>query len=171
MYANDDVLLITKDDLFKYTQLSGNFDIDKITPFIKVAQDIEVQQLLGTVLYRKILTDVQDGVLAGNYLTLVSEYVQPMLIHYSMADLLLFHGYEVSNAGIVRNSPEGTQLPSENEINTLVERTRSTADTYRRRLVDYLSYYPQLFPEYTANQNNGQYPTSYPTNYTGWNLM
>jgi hypothetical protein len=171
MYANDDVLLITKDDLFKYTQLSGNFDIDKITPFIKVAQDIEVQQLLGTVLYRKILTDVQDGVLAGNYLTLVSEYVQPMLIHYSMADLLLFHGYEVSNAGIVRNSPEGTQLPSENEINTLVERTRATADTYRRRLVDYLSYYPQLFPEYTANQNNGQYPTSYPTNYTGWNLM
>ena len=171
MYANDDVLLITKDDLFKYTQLSGNFDIDKITPFIKVAQDIEVQQLLGTVLYRKILTDVQDGVLAGNYLTLVSEYVQPMLIHYSMADLLLFHGYEVSNAGIVRNTPEGTQLPTETEINTLVERTRATADTYRRRLVDYLSYYPQLFPEYTANQNNGQYPTSYPTNYTGWNLM
>jgi hypothetical protein len=171
MYANDDVLLITKDDLFKYTQLSGNFDIDKITPFIKVAQDIEVQQLLGTVLYRKILTDVQNGVLAGNYLTLVSEYVQPMLIHYSMADLLLFHGYEVSNAGIVRNTPEGTQLPTETEINTLVERTRATADTYRRRLVDYLSYYPQLFPEYTANQNNGQYPTSYPTNYTGWNLM
>jgi hypothetical protein len=81
MYANDDVLLITKDDLFKYTQLSGNFDIDKITPFIKVAQDIEVQQLLGTVLYRKILTDVQNSTLTGNYLTLVSEYVQPMLIH------------------------------------------------------------------------------------------
>jgi len=41
MYANDDVLLITKDDLFKYTQLSGNFDIDKITPFIKVAQIVK----------------------------------------------------------------------------------------------------------------------------------
>lgn len=171
MYANDDVLLITKDDLFKYTQLSGNFDIDKITPFIKVAQDIEVQQLLGTDLYRKILTDVKNNTLAGNYLTLVSHYVQPMLIHYSMADLLLFHGYEVSNAGIVRNTPEGTQLPDAGEINTLVERTRAMADTYRRRLVDYLSYYPQLFPEYTANQNAGQYPTSYPTNYTGWNLM
>lgn len=88
-----------------------------------------------------------------------------------MADLLLFHGYEVANAGIVRNAPEGTQLPDKSEIATLVERTREMADTYRRRLVDYLSYYPQLFPEYTANQNNGQYPTSYPTNYTGWNLM
>jgi hypothetical protein len=54
MYANDDVLLITKEDIFKYTQLSGNFDVDKITPFIKIAQDIQVQELCGTVLYRRL---------------------------------------------------------------------------------------------------------------------
>lgn len=170
MYANDDVLLITRDELFKYTQLSGNFDIDKVTPFVKVAQDIQVQELLGTKLYRKILTDVKNGVLAGNYLTLVSEYVQPMLIHYSMADLLLFHGYEVSNAGIVRNTPESTTLPSKEEIDSLVARQRNIAETYRRRVVDYLSYYPQLFPEYTASQEAGEYPNSNPSNFVTWNL-
>jgi hypothetical protein len=51
MYANDNVLLIDKDTIFKYSQLSGNFDVDKLTPFIKIAQDIEVQGVLGTVLY------------------------------------------------------------------------------------------------------------------------
>jgi hypothetical protein len=71
MYANDDVLLITKEDLFKYTQLSGNFDVDKITPFIKIAQDIQVQELCGTVLYRRLLDDVQTNTLAGYYLELV----------------------------------------------------------------------------------------------------
>jgi hypothetical protein len=68
MYTNDNVLLITKDHLFKYTQLQGNVDIDKVTPFVKIAQDIQVQEILGTKLYRKILTDVQADTLAGNYL-------------------------------------------------------------------------------------------------------
>jgi hypothetical protein len=36
--------------------------------------------------------------------------------------------------------------------------------------VDYLSYYPQLFPEYNADQESGMYPDSNPSNYTGWNL-
>jgi hypothetical protein len=46
MYTNDNVLLITKDHLFKYTQLQGNVDIDKVTPFVKIAQDIQVQEIL-----------------------------------------------------------------------------------------------------------------------------
>lgn len=170
MYSNDDVLLIDASILFKYTALSGNFDIDKITPHIKVAQDIEIQSVLGTNLYRKILDDVKADTLTGDYSTLVLQYVQPMLIHYSMADLLQFHGYEISNAGILRNSPEGTNLPDASELETLVKRERDIAETYRRRLVDYLSYYPQLFPEYTSNQNNGQYPDSDPSNYVNWNI-
>lgn len=170
MYSNDDVLLIDASILFKYTTLSGNFDIDKITPHIKVAQDIEIQEVLGTNLYRKILTDVQSDSLSGNYLTLVSQYVQPMLIHYSMSDLLQFHGYEISNAGILRNTPEGTNLPNESELDKLVKRERDIAETYRRRLIDYLSYYPQLFPEYFQSQESGQYPSSNPSNYVNWNL-
>lgn len=170
MYANDDILLVDKEDLVKYTSLSGNFDFDKLSPFIKVAQDIQVQEILGTALYRKILTDVQNSTLTGNYLVLVLQYIQPMLIHYSMADLMLFHGYEISNAGILRNTPENTSLPTPTEIDTLVKRTRDIAETYRTKLVDYITYYPQYFPEYTANQNAGQYPTANPSNYVNWNL-
>lgn len=170
MYANDNVLLIDKDTIFKYSQLSGNFDIDKLTPFIKIAQDIEVQGVLGTVLYRKVLTDVKNSTLTGNYLALVEKYVQPLLIHYAMADLLQFHGYEVSNAGIVRNSPENTQLPDKNEIDTIVARQRGIAESYRVRIVSYLSYYTGLFPEYSAAQMDGEYPNSNPTNYVNFNI-
>ena len=55
MYANDDILLIDKELIFKYTQLGGNVDVDKIYPFVKISQDIQVQELLGTKLYRYIL--------------------------------------------------------------------------------------------------------------------
>jgi len=170
MIANDSVLLVTNDDIFKYTSLNGNTDVDKISPFIKVAQDIEVQEVLGTKLYDKILTDVRASTITGDYETLLLQYVQPMLIHYAMADFLQFHGYEISNAGILRNSPEDTQLPDKAEISTLVKRERDIAETYRHRLISYLTYYPSLFPEYTANQNDGQYPSTNPNNYVSWNL-
>ena len=129
MYANDNVLLITKDHLFKYTQLQGNLDVDKITPF-----------------------------------------VQPMLIHYAMAAFMLFHGYEVSTAGILRNTPESTNLPAKDELDSLVKRQRDIAETYRTKAVDYLCYYPDLFPEYSADQESGLYPDHNPSNYTNWNL-
>jgi hypothetical protein len=170
MQLNDNVLLVTKEDIYKYTQLKGNVDIDNISPFIKVAQDIEIQTVLGTILYRKILTDVQDGTLADQYLTLVSTYVQPMLIHYAMSDFMQFHGYEVSNAGILRNNPENTSLPDRLEIDTLVKRYSNIAETYRRRLIDYITLNVGLYPEYTQWQQGGQYPSSNPTNYTNWNL-
>jgi hypothetical protein len=65
MYANDDILLIDKELIFKYTQLGGNVDVDKIYPFVKIAQDIQVQELLGTKLYRYILTQVENGYIDG----------------------------------------------------------------------------------------------------------
>jgi hypothetical protein len=93
-----------------------------------------------------------------------------MLIHYAMADFLLFHGYEISNAGIVRNNPENTQLPDRIEIDMIVKRQRDIAETYRQKTVSYLNYYPQLFPEFTQDQQSGMYPDQDPSNYTGWNL-
>jgi hypothetical protein len=170
MQANDVVLLVTKEDIYKFTQIKGNVDVDHISPFVKVAQDIEIQTVLGTVLYRKILTDVQNSTLVANYSTLVFTYVQPMLIHYAMADFMQFHGYEVSNAGIIRNNPENTVVPTGGEIDTLVKRYRNIAETYRRRLIDWITLNVQFFPEYTAYQNGGEYPSSNPTNYTNWNL-
>lgn len=170
MIATDNVLLVTKDDIYKYSQLNGNVDVDKISPFVKVAQDIEIQDVLGTNLYQKILQGVIDANITGNYAVLLYQYIQPMLIHYAMADFLQFHGYEISNAGILRNAPENTQLPDKGEIDTIVGRQRKIAETYRHRIVSYLTYYPQYFPEYTSNQNSGEYPSSNSNNYVSWGM-
>ena len=163
-------LFISRTDLVKSSIVDGNVDTDKFIQFVKIAQEIHIQNYLGSKLYDKISSDIIADTLTGNYLSLVTDYVQPMLIHYAMADLLLFHGYEVTNAGILRNSPENTTLPDKTEIDTLVQRQRNIAETYRRRVVDYLSYYPQLFSQYTEDQQAGEYPNTNPSNYVSWNL-
>ena len=47
-------LFITRDDLVKFTAINGNIDADKFVQWIKVAQDIHIQNYLGTKLFDKI---------------------------------------------------------------------------------------------------------------------
>ena len=45
------VLFINRTDLVRNSILDGNVDTDKFVQFIKIAQEIDVQQILGTKMY------------------------------------------------------------------------------------------------------------------------
>ena len=81
-------LFITPKDLKSNTILNGNVDTDMFIQFIKIAQQMHVQNYLGTKLYDAITNKINTSTLTGDYLNLVNEYVQPMLIHYAMVDYL-----------------------------------------------------------------------------------
>ena len=56
-----EALLITRDDLVRFTALNGNIDTDTFIQWIKVAQDIHIQQYTGTELLNKIKADIVTG--------------------------------------------------------------------------------------------------------------
>ena len=68
-------LFIKKADLVKNTAISGNVDTDKFIQFIRLAQEIHIQNYLGTDLYDKISNDIIGGNLTGNYLDLVNNFI------------------------------------------------------------------------------------------------
>ena len=74
-------LFVTRKDLVKFTSVSGGVDTDKFIQYIKIAQDIHIQNFLGTDLYNKISADIVADTLTGDYLSLVTDHVKPMLIH------------------------------------------------------------------------------------------
>ena len=53
-----DALFITRKDLVKFSSVNGNVDTDKFLQYIKIAQDIHIQNYLGTDLYNKIQADI-----------------------------------------------------------------------------------------------------------------
>lgn len=164
-------LLVTREDILKLTPINGNVDTDKITPFIKSAQDIHIQDILGTELYTRLLNDVSAGTLAGNYETLLIVYVQPVLCHLAAADFYMFHGYEIANGGIYRHQSENSTTPSKNEIDMLVHRQRDIGDHYRRRLLDHLSFEAATrYPEYYTNNNEDMFPNTRTRYTSGWVL-
>ena len=117
-------LFISRTDLVKNSIIDGNVDTDKFIQFIKISQEIHIQNYLGGKLYDKISADIVAGTLSGNYLTLVTDYVQPMLIHYAMVDYLPFAAYQVKNGGVFKHNSENAQTASKDEVDFLSKQTK-----------------------------------------------
>jgi hypothetical protein len=77
---------------------------------------MHIQNYLGTDLYNKISADIIAGTLSGDYLNLVQDYIQPMLIHFAMVDYLPFASYELRNGGLFRHRSENADNPTKEEV-------------------------------------------------------
>jgi hypothetical protein len=163
------VLFIKRSDLIKNSIIDGNVDTDLFIQFIKLAQQIHVRNYLGTDLYNKISTDISGGNLTGNYLSLVNDYVQPMLIWYAQVEYIPYAAYQIKNGGIFKHSSENAETVSKDEVDYLVEKARNSAEYYTRRFIDYMSFNNSLFPEYNSNSNEDIYPDKDST-FNGWVL-
>lgn len=162
-------LFITPKDLKQNSFIDGNVDTDKFIQFIKIAQEIHLQNYLGTKLYDKISNDILGGTLTGDYLALVTNYLKDMLIHYAMVDYLPFSAYQVANGGVYKHASENSTSATKSEVDALAEKHRQFAQFYTRRFLDYMCFNNNLFPEYNSASNEDMYPDK-EANFTGWVL-
>jgi hypothetical protein len=162
-----EALLITRQDLVRYTNLNGNVDVDNFLQYIKIAQDTDLQNFTGTKLLNKIKADIVANTLTGNYLSLTTVYLKPMLIHLAMKYYLPFAAYTISNKGVYKHNSENSTTADKNEIDFLIEKETQIAQHYTQRFIDYITLNTSLFPEYSTNTNSDMFPDTN-NNYTGW---
>lgn len=162
-------LFISRTDLVKNSIIDGNTDTDKFIQFIKIAQEIEVQNYLGTDLYNKISADIIAGTLTGDYLNLVNDYIQPMLIWWAQVSYLPYAAYQIKNGGVFKHTSENSESVSKSEVDYLVGKARDTAEYYTRRFIDYMSFNSSTFPEYNSNSDSDVYPDK-DSLFNGWVL-
>ena len=53
-----EALLITRNDVVKFTAMNGNVDTDNFIQYVKIAQDIHIQNFLGTDLLQKLQAEI-----------------------------------------------------------------------------------------------------------------
>ena len=162
-------LLISRKAIVKFTAMNGNVDTDKFIQFIKIAQDIHIQNYLGSKLLDKIEADIIADTLTGDYLSLVTDHIKPMLIHWAMVEYLPFAAYTISNKGVYKGSSENAENVNKNEIDFLIEKERNLAQYYTDRFIDYMSYNSASFTEYNSNTNDDVYPDK-DASFEGWVL-
>jgi hypothetical protein len=162
-------LWIKREDLVRNTALGGNIDTDKFIQFISIAQDIHIQNYTGTKLYDKISNDILAGTLANPYLALVSDYLQPMVIHWAAVEYIPFAAYTIANGGVFKHSSENSTTADKVEVDYLVNKARDLAQYYTDRFITYMSYNQATFPEYYLNSNADVYPDT-DANFSSWVL-
>ncbi len=164
-------LFINRTDLVRNSILDGNINTDKFIMFIKTAQIIDIQQLMGTKLYDGLTAAIPniDQPANARWKTLLEDYIVDMLIWYAQVNYLPFAAYQVKNGGVFKHRSENSETVSKSEVDFLVEKARTNAEWYSRRFIDFMTFNQTTYPEYNSNVNDDIYP-SYDSTFNGWVL-
>ena len=163
------VLFISENKIKDSTAIGGNVDNEFLLPYIKVAQKKYIETKLGTDLFEALQTKITAGSLSGAYQTLVDDYIQDALVHWSFYECLPFLRYKVMNNNVVSKTAENSTPLTREEAQDLREEIRNTAEFYTERLIDYIKNNTASFTEYTTNTGSDVTPDTV-NYYSGMNL-
>jgi hypothetical protein len=148
------VLLISEVRLKAFTSINRNVEIDLLKAEIQIAQDIDLQTLLGTKFYNHLLSQVSA---TGNTFnaaetTLVNDYISPFLIQQSYFQAMPSIQFRTMNRGMVEGTMENATAVDIETFKYLRNIQKQRADFYMTRLLDYLliGYGQNQFPDYTS---------------------
>ena len=164
-------LFINRTDLVRNSIMDGNISTDKFIQFVKIAQEIDVLQIMGTDLYNGLSAAMPNIEDSSNvrWKTILDDYIVPMLIWYAQSNYYPFAAYQVKQGGVFKHTSENSISVDKNEVDFLVEKARTNAEWYSRRFIDFMSFNQATYPEYTSNTNDDIYP-SYDSTFNGWVL-
>ena len=160
-------LLVSEQRLKQWTNLDNNVRVEEITPFIIQAQDIYIQDQLGTKFYNRIKQGVINNDLNADENTFLKDYIGPTLMQYALYLMMPGLKYKLSDKGVLSGSSEETTQTSLDELKYLRQSTLDTAEFYAERLREYLIDNPGLFPEYQTPGTDGMYPNKQKPYFSG----
>ena len=166
------VLFLNRTDLVRNSIIDGNLDTSKLLQHIKIAQEIDIQEIIGTQMYEGLTDAIIAGIdLPANarWKTILDQFIVPMLIWFGQANFYPFAAYTIANGGVYKHQSENSQSVDKSEIDFLVEKARTNAEWYSRRFIDFMSFNQATYPEYTNNKNDDIFP-SYDSLFNGWVL-
>jgi hypothetical protein len=157
------VLLISEVKLKNYTNINKNVDMDVLKAEIQIAQDVDLQTVLGTLFYKHLLSQVTATGSTFNVdeQILVDQYIQPFLIQTAYLNAIPQIMYRTMNRGIVEGTMENAKSIDIETMKYLRNVQKSRADFYLQRLMDYLltGRGQNKFPQYnTASTIDGMIP-------------
>lgn len=146
-----DMLIISPEYLAASSILDLNIDVTKLIPYIIEAQQLKLEEMIGTPLYNKLL----ENELTFEYVKLRDDYVSPTLLHWSLASYLQYGGVQIANGGIYNHLPTDASPISRSEIAGMIKTEGFKAQQYANRMNDFLHTYKDFYPEYTDDVAEG----------------
>lgn len=133
--------------------INPNVDDALIRGTIRIAQDMYLQELMGTNLYNDILTKKSLNTLSTIEQSLIDIQITPVIVWYTIHEGAFFNSFKFQNKGIEKMSGNVDSSAAANlqEIEAYQDKAKDRAEFYGQRLVGYLRSNTALFPAYLGN--------------------
>jgi len=146
-----ELLFVTPQEMTSSTILSGNTDTDKYLFCILNTQLTTIEPLLGSELYDKIISDIENDNLIGLYSELYTDFIKPITKNEALAQYIEIASYMVDNAGIYKRSGENVEVVDKDEVQYLSGKYKALAQMYVTRFEKWICKNPLL--EYKTVQD------------------
>lgn len=161
------VLFISEQFLKDNTVINDNVEFKQLRPVIMAAQDMQIQEAIGSALFGELKAQAIASTVTALNDTLITDYIQPALLYWCMAEAGLVVTYKYANKGVMTHNSENQNPASMNEVNYVSKQYKAKAEWYTKRITEYLSAnvddYPLFLecPAYGIAAQQNQYTTGF----------
>lgn len=144
MSAN--ILFISEQVLKDRSLLQDNVDPKLIKPTIKQAQDMYIEPILGTGIYRELQEQIANNNVSVLNKTLLDNYITDCLCWFVASEMVMSLGYKLTNKNVLKKTSENSETASISDLFDLMNYYKNKGEWYAQRITNYLC------------ENNTDYP-------------
>jgi hypothetical protein len=157
--ATKTALLVSEMKIKSFTSVNFNVSPEDLVPYILQAQDLYLQNYIGSTYYMQLKNEVLSNTVSTNNQFLLDNYIGAALCNWGLMMALPFLKYKIFNKSVLSPTSEQAESVTLDELKFLQEQVRSTAETYTKRMIEWMVKHPGDFQAYIApNVLDGQLP-------------
>lgn len=139
------VLIISEELLKLYSPLSRNIDVDKVYPFLHLAQEFYLEDILGIALLEELQSQVESGEITEENKALLLK-VAPVLANYATYLAMRSLTYSVTEKSLVKEHSENSESIARNELGDYILSLKDICEMHKEVLIKYLCRCSLLYP-------------------------
>ena len=132
------VYLLSEETLKDRTILNANVDTKFINQTIWDCQETHVQELVGTDLYVRLLTGVDQNNLTSDESELLDDYLTNVMLFRVLSEIPMVLSYKFLNKGVLKKTAENAESASMSELADIMKHYQNKAEFYEQRTIKYL---------------------------------
>jgi hypothetical protein len=144
-------LIIPIEQIMATSALDLNIDETKLIFACVNAQKLYLEPQIGSALMRKL----QEPNLTFEYQLLLDKFANDAIINWGCAESIRSVAYAIKNGGIYKHLPTDSEPVSAAELNTIRQQYLYKADTFAKRLSEFLCKNAAYYPEYSQTPGDG----------------
>ena len=147
-------ILINEKYLKEYSPIPLNYNLKEVQNYIKIAEQIWLEPILGYNFYQELLYQVKANEVSEENSTLFTEALYPLLGYAVALEALPFLWTHISEVGITLGKSDNSDSLTMKDLTYVENHLRRQVEARKDYLIKWLDCHCESFPLYHPTCNN-----------------